>query len=261
MLKGKRLSNHHHFKGKDPVNHVIETYAKGVITSTEVHGMETPGRISAFADAIRDCSIMLLLVWMLLYKLNLPLFQQIMWISIFGISLVIWKTTRSAWLGWARLERLHRVLLQEKWEIEHHREQEREELAVLYAAKGFHGQLLEDVLDVLMADGDRLLKVMLQEELGLSLEDHDHPLLQGLGAFVGSLAPTILVALSLWLSPLFGVIAICTLLLLAATAITTNANGNDLIPALIWSIGAAIITVSTFYLLSEYFITLKMATT
>ncbi len=89
---------------------------------------------------------------------------------------------RSAWLGWSRLERLHRILAQEKWEIEHNREQEREELGVLYAAKGFEGKLLEDVLDVLMADGDRLLKVMVEEELGLTLESQVHPLKQGLGA-------------------------------------------------------------------------------
>ena len=32
-----------------------------------------------------------------------------------------------------------------------------------------------------MADGDRLLRVMLEEELGFSLEVYDHPLKQALG--------------------------------------------------------------------------------
>ena len=93
-------------------------------------------------------------------------------------------------LGWARLERLHRIVEEERYEIENHRQQEREELKELYRAKGFQGKLLDEVVDVLMADGERLLKVMVEEELGLSLQSQEHPLKQGagsaLGAFVAS---------------------------------------------------------------------------
>src|SRR5262249_44443752 len=141
------------------------------------------------ADAARETCLALALLW--LFGLH--------WAAllIFSGAWLIWKTGRSAWLGWSRIERLHRIVAQEKWEIEHHRQQEREELGALYAAKGFEGKLLEDVLDVLMADNDRLLRVMVEEELGLSLHSQEHPLKQATGAFLGVLAGSILTLLGL----------------------------------------------------------------
>src|SRR6185295_12766345 len=97
------------------------------------------------------------------------------------------------------------VLEQERWEIEHHRQQERDELKELYRAKGFEGKLLEDVLDVLMADDDRLLKVMLEEEMGLQLAQLDHPMKQGLGAAFGALVSGFLAVGALILWPAGGV--------------------------------------------------------
>ena len=58
---------------------------------------------------------------------------------------------------------------EERFEIAHHRGQEKEELTELYALKGFKGELLDQVINVLMADDNRLLSVMLEEELGLEL--------------------------------------------------------------------------------------------
>src|SRR5262249_53556095 len=141
--------------------------------------------------------------WILLTYFQLPVFAPLL---IVAGAWLIWKTGRSAWLGWSRIERLHRVVEQEKWEIEHHRQQEREELKALYATKGFEGKLLEDVLDVLMADGDRLLRVMVEEELGLTLESHEHPLKQAVGAGLGVLFSSILCLFGLWLYPSLGLL-------------------------------------------------------
>ena len=78
------------------------------------------------------------------------------------------RTKRPFGLG--RLERLHRVIEEERWEIEHHRQEEREELAALYQAKGLTGKLLDDVVATLMADDNRLLQSCSKRRWGLLLK-------------------------------------------------------------------------------------------
>lgn len=243
-----------HFAGKEAINHVAEAKAKGMISSFEPHGIEPAGKISSAADSLRECSLFLLLAWQLMDRLSIDIQGQLYYLAIFGFSLLVWKTGRSAWLGWSRLERLHRVLAQEKWEIEHHRQQERDELRVLYAAKGFEGKLLEDVLDVLMADGDRLLKVMVEEELGLSLETYEHPLMQSLGALAGSLASTLAILCGLFAYPEIGPVFATVVCIGVGSVLTAWYATNRLIPAVVWNLGLLVLAYGSFYFLSEYFL-------
>jgi VIT1/CCC1 family predicted Fe2+/Mn2+ transporter len=172
------------------------------------------------------------------------------------LGTTVWKLGRSAWLGWTRLERLHRIVAEERWEIEHHRPQERDELRVLYEAKGFHGKLLEDVLDVLMADGDRLLRVMIEEELGLSLEVFEHPLKQGLGAAFGALSAGVAVTVATWLWPSYGIyIAVCAVIGSAA-GVSAYLERNRIVPAMIWNLGIAALAFSAVYFLLDWFTSL-----
>jgi hypothetical protein len=238
-----------HFKGKDAISHVAEAQAEGIISSVEVHGTEVPGHITAAADTARDTALALLLVGTLLIPLQLGVHFFYMLLAFSG-GWVIWKAGRSALLGWARLERLHRVLEQEKWEIEHNRAQERAELKVLYAAKGFEGRLLEDVLDVLMADGDRLLKVMVEEELGLSLHTQEHPLKQSLGAFVGGVISALCVLLSVYFIPSLWVLFGTALFVMALSgAILAYKAQNRLIPAIVWHVALGVLSFSILYFL------------
>jgi len=243
-----------HFKGKDAVGHVAETQAEGIIASSEIHGTELPGHLSAAADSARETALVLVLLWLILWKADLPPLQILQILAIFSSAWIVWKTGRSAWLGWSRLERLHRVLAEEKWEIEHHRQQEREELKVLYAAKGFEGKLLEDVLDVLMADGDRLLRVMIQEELGLSLESHEHPLKQSLGAAIGVLGTSLICCFAFWIYPKLGLAIAASLMMAASAAFSAFRESSRIIPAMVWNLGLLAVAVGFIYFLLSYFI-------
>ena len=172
--------------------------------------------------------------------------------AVFAIGWVIWKTGRSAWLAWFRLERLHRIVAQEKWEIEHHRQQERDELKALYAAKGFEGKLLEDVMDVLMADGDRLLRIMV-EEVGLSLESQEHPLKQCIGALVGSLLAALLCLVLFYIYPTWGLLIGSVIGLGLGSAIAAQHERNKVIAAIVWNLGIGAVAFGFVYFIIDYF--------
>ena len=241
-----------HFKGKEAIGHVIEAQAQGIISSAEIHGTEIPGHLSAASDAARETAIAMALVWVILASLDIPVNTTLLLLGLFAGGWILWKAGRGAWLGWFRLERLHRVVAQEKWEIEHHRQQERDELRALYAAKGFEGKLLEDVLDVLMADSDRLLRVMVEEELGLSLESHEHPLKQCLGAAFGALIAALICCAAYFIYPPIGLLAGAILVMGSAAALAARHEGNRLIPAIVWNIGLGAVAFGFVYFMLGY---------
>lgn len=241
-----------HFKGKDALRHVIEAQAAGIVSASEVHGTEIPGHLSAMGDSARETAVVLLLLALLLFHLHIPFTEQLILLIFVSIGFLLWKTGRAAWLGWFRLERLHRVLDQERYEIEHHFQQERDELRVLYAAKGFEGKLLEDVLDVLMADNERLLKIMVEEELGLSLETTEHPLKQGLGAAIGVWVAAIFAIGSMWIFPQFGIFLSAIAIIGISSAFTAYLARNETISAIIWNLGIATLAAGTVYFLLEW---------
>lgn len=239
-----------HFKGKEAMAHVVEVQAHGKFVSEEIHGAEAPGYLVAATDAARDSAIFFLLLS--LFFLSTPITN--IWI-VWGVFIgwIFWKMGRSAWLGWIRLERLHRLMAEEKWEIDNHREQERSELTALYAAKGFEGKLLDDVIDVLMSDNDRLLRVMLEEELGLSLEDQDHPLKQGLGAGMGALITLAICSLSYWFGGMNGLIGASFAMIAFAAGLSAYLEKNRVVNAVIWNLGIAVLSYGSAYFLIDFF--------
>jgi VIT1/CCC1 family predicted Fe2+/Mn2+ transporter len=74
----------------------------------------------------------------------------------------------------------------EYWEIENIPDQEREEIRVIYRAKGFEGALLEQVVDVICSDKDRWVDVMMKEELEI-MKEQKSPFMIGVTTYISFL--------------------------------------------------------------------------
>jgi len=237
-----------HFQGKTIPEHLKDARMKGAQATSELHGLEISGSQSAFADTVRDTSLTFAMLWLLLHT-YLP--QLTTLLAIIALGWLIWKTARSASLGWARLSRLHRVIEEERWEIEHHREQEREELVELYRAKGFRDPLLTQVVDVLMADDNRLLEIMLDEELGLPMESYEHPLQQASFACIGGIACLALGALGFILWGTLGLLSAFFLSFVLSGAYTAKIQRIALLPACIWNVSIFTLSIGIVYLIEK----------
>ena len=237
-----------HFQGKSVIDHLREARARGAMASAEIHGTEMPGHLAAGADAAKETAIILLILWVIFFHF-LRFEKTEEFLLLFCAGWIVWKTARSALLGWSRIERLHRIIEEERWEIEHHRLQEREELTAMYHAKGLTGKLLEEVIDVLMADDNRLLRVMLEEELGLTLEAYEHPLKQAFGAFCGSVLSIVICLFGFWALPSLGLPVLVALLVATATTLSAKLERNQIWKTIVWNLAIAALTAGCVYFL------------
>ena len=99
----------------------------------------------------------------------------------FSMSVGSYLSTRSEKQQYER----HKAV--EYWEVDNIPEKEREEIREIYAAKGFEGELLEKVVEVITADRDRWVDVMMKEELEMS-EESKSSLGMGFVTFLSFLA-------------------------------------------------------------------------
>jgi vacuolar iron transporter family protein len=240
-----------HFQGKSAADHLRDARARGAAAAAEIHGTEVPGHLSAGSDSAKETTLLLLFLWVILTAFSLSNVQILTIFAVLSCGLLIWKTGRSALLGWARLERLHRLIEEERWEIEHHRSQEREELTELYRAKGFEGKLLEEVIDVLMADDNRLLRIMLEEELGLSLETYEHPLKQSLGAAIGVIGSSAVLLSAFWMFPRYGMPSAALILLMLSSAFAAKMEKNRALSSVIWNLAIAALACGIIYFATQ----------
>ncbi|MBN4066618.1 VIT1/CCC1 transporter family protein [Simkania negevensis] len=242
-----------HFEGKSALDHVVTKQAEGLLASEEFHSEEAPGHLFAACDTAKETAVALLFLWTVLAIAAVPFGTTLFILAVFSVGWALWKAGRSARLGWSRLERLHRIAEEERWEIQHHRDQEKSELTELYRAKGFEGKLLEDVIDTLMADEDRLLTVMLEEELGLQLGQQQHPLIQGFGSLIGSLVAIALAFLFVWLLPVYGMGVAAFIIVGVSSAIAARRENNQTVHAIVWNIGIAGLSFGILYFLIKIF--------
>jgi vacuolar iron transporter family protein len=74
----------------------------------------------------------------------------------------------------------------EYWEVENLPEAEKEEIRIIYREKGFEGELLEQVVEIIIADKDRWVDVMMKEELEM-IKEQKSPLKIGLVTYLSFL--------------------------------------------------------------------------
>jgi len=242
-----------HFNKKDVLEHLKEARLRGHEASQEDHGTESPGYVSSANDALKETAIAVLLLWIVVHELDLLTSRKEIFIFFgsFLFGYLLWKSARSATIGWSRLSRLNRLMNEEKKEIESNPEEEREELTALYRAKGFTGELLERVIDVLMSDDHKLLLVMLEEELGVSLESCDHPLKQALGAFVGCFLSICTLLIGYLLSPLYGVVIAAYVIILISAYIVTKIERLNSLSHVIWNLAIVFLISTTTYFFTK----------
>jgi len=174
-------------KKKESIFKLIKKKIRKKILSSEFYKTEKPEHIVAAIDAAKETVILSFILIIIFTQINLTLLSIKMIYFSFLISFAFWKICQTAFISWMRLNKFHKIIKEEKYEIEHHRENEKKELETIYKAKGFSGKLLEDVVDVLMADDNRLLQVMMEEEMGLVLRRYEHPLKQAIFSALGVL--------------------------------------------------------------------------
>ncbi len=235
-----------HFEGNSTLDHLKKARKKGAHATSEIHGTEPPGHLSAATHALKESATLSLLLWILLTPF-LKSSQLYLFLGVFGFGWLLWKVGRSSVLGWSRLDRLHRLIEEERWEIEHHRAQEKEELREMYQEKGFSGKLLDEVVEILMADDNRLLRVMLEEELGLTLESFEHPLKQAVGAGIGVVIAAILAFFGIWIGSFVGLIAATLVGIIGASLVGAYAEKSHKIKAVVWNVATAFLACGATY--------------
>jgi len=142
----------------------------------------------------RDALILIWLTWVGLHGSGDPPFTGWMLVSM-SVALAVLMGISTARSTFAQVQYYSAELERERGEIRSDPDHEREEVSALYAAKGFREPLLTQVVDTLCADDDRLLKVMMEEELGLSLYHVNHPLVVGLWNFAAALLAGLVLSL------------------------------------------------------------------
>ena len=214
-------TNYEHFEGKDVVEHLAAAREKGAKATAEVHGTEMPGYLSAAADSLKETALLLLGMWLLFsaFSVAKPL-------GILGI--------------FCNSDERHGL---NRW---------KEELTAMYRQKGLTGALLDQVIEVLMADDNRLLRVMLEEELGLTLESYEHPLKQAAGAGGGVLLAVASGTLGFFLGGTVGIVLLLTCAFGIATILASKWEGNEIMKSLIWNLAVGALGVGSIFLLARW---------
>jgi hypothetical protein len=234
--------NHNHFRGKPAVDHLKEARLETKSKLRENHAITPNSPLMCGLDCAKETAVVLSLIAFFIHDL--------IFLFIFLSGFLVWRTTRSAFYAWNHLDKLHRVIEEERFEITHHRAQEKEELIELYKLKGFKGELLTQVIDVLMADDNRLLSVMLEEELGLEMGAEEHPVKAGIASLIGVCLSGLVLLTSFILNPLF-LLPSAIVVFLAISIFQARCNKAHTLYSATWSLACFLLSLGTAYFLEK----------
>ena len=203
----------------------------------------------------RDSLVLIWVIWVMLYGFGHPPFTGVM-LLVLAIALAVLFGISTARSTYTQVQYYATELDRERAEIRDHFDDECEEVRALYAAKGFQEPLLSQIVDTLTADDDRLLKLMMEEELGLSMYHINHPLIVGLWNFSAALVAGCSLAFPVlffsqpavhqWM-PIGGAV-----LLGIVSFISAKATGRAMIEFFTVGVIMAIVTGGVAYLLAQW---------
>lgn len=228
-----------HIKEKTVLEHLAKARKKGYLASVELHNFGFSSKLYSFNDSFRDGIILFALIFLTVGKMLWPV----------AVGFALWKGLKITLQGFMRLQRLHILIKEEKYEIEHHRDEERQELMAIYEAKGFKGPILEEVVSTLMADDNRLLQVMLEEEMGVSFETLDHPIVSGFMATLG-IVFAMIVSLGLNFMPLG--LTLGSVIVVSSVAIYESKKQKiPVFTNLVWNIASLMFVFTISYFINQ----------
>ncbi len=234
------------------VDHVAEARQRARdVLSCEAHLGDVDDWRQAAVKA-RDAVVLLWLIWVGLQGFGVTEHVGPILVAA-GLGIALYLGMSSAVATQVRLRYLETELQRERREIKEQPEHEREEVRALYAAKGFREPLLSQITDVLCADDDRLLKVMMEEELGLFIHHVNHPLLVGLwnaaGGAVGALVLAVPVCFQETSATLAWMPAATAGMLMCIGVLTGRVTRRPVVPVVaIWLFAAAVAGGVTYFL-------------
>lgn len=204
----------------------------------------------------RDLVILVWLVWVTLQGIGGPPASEFVLVAL-TIAAALLQAISLGRSTHAQVQYYAGELDRERDEIRNNYDHEREEVRALYAAKGFSEPLLTQIVDTLCADEDRLLKVMMEEELGLSLYHVNHPIMVGLWNFLAAAAAGLIVTLpvalfdripaTVWI-PTSGAVVLAVVAFISA-----RATRRSMIEFFSAGVIMAIVTGGVAYALSQWF--------
>lgn len=209
---------------------------------------EIPAHFINFAISAKEFTILFLIVFIALRNLALPVLPFIL---IFSFSFFILKLFLVAFSAWTKLERLHKIIEDKKWHIEHKREEEKIQLEEIYKAKGFSDKLLTDIVDTLTSDDNRLLQTMLEEEMGLSLGYFIHPIKQAFGAFLGMFLASVVFTITFFTLPITYCFFVSGAInIIASSIIASKFEKTKMSKEIVWDLAIAIVVLGICYFLT-----------
>ena len=175
----------------DMADHISQARQRAKhILGGEAHGGNVDDARLAFLRA-RDGVLLVWIVWVVFEGFEIEANVGTVLVAV-GVGLSILHGLVAGLATRSQVLYYESELQRERDEIRTTPQHERAEVREMYAAKGFKPPLLDQVVDTICADDDRLLKVMMEEELGLFIHRVNHPVLVGLwnagGALGGALA-------------------------------------------------------------------------
>jgi VIT1/CCC1 family predicted Fe2+/Mn2+ transporter len=132
----------------------------------------------------------------------------------------------------SQIEYYRREMDREAFEVDNFPEVERREIREIYESKGFKGEILEKIISHITSDRKRWVDIMMNEELGLSLDPSTSPMKSAIatgGAYTfGALMPVIPYVFMQPASGLVASVVITLTVLFGVGATKTIVTGKNL---------------------------------